>query len=168
VDTVGFIRNLPHALVDAFHSTLEEAALADLLIHVADASDIDVDKFHATTLQVLESLGAADIPTITVLNKTDRLPGPPDETTAELRQRFPGAIPLSVYQGQGLEELKTRMEELLSGTSLRFRFPPDRGDLAGLLHRSAQVLSEVWDDEGILVEARVDGKLAGQLGQFRI
>jgi GTP-binding protein HflX len=165
VDTVGFIRNLPHTLVDAFHSTLEEATLADILIHVADASDPDVDAFYATTLQVLESLGAADIPTITVLNKIDRLPGDTDETCAA---RFPGAIPLSAQTGQGLEELKARMEELLSGASRRFRFPADRGDLAALIHRNGQVLSEAWDDEGILIEARVDGKLAGQLGEFRV
>jgi GTP-binding protein HflX len=164
VDTVGFIRNLPHTLVDAFHSTLEEATLADILIHVADASDPDVDTFYTTTLQVLESLGAADIPTITVLNKIDRLSGPAEE----LRQRFPGAIPLSAQTGQGLGELKARMEELLSGASRRFRFPPDRGDLAALIHRNGQVLSEAWDDEGILMEARVDGKLAGQLGEFQV
>jgi GTP-binding protein HflX len=172
VDTVGFIRNLPHALVDAFHSTLEEAALADLLIHVADASDPDVDRYCETTLRVLEDLGAADIPMITVLNKIDRLPGPPNEAAAELRQRYPGGVPLSAHQsaetGQGLEELKARMEETLAGTALRYRFPSDRGDLAGLLHRSGQVLSEEWEEGGIVMEARVDGKLAGQLRQYQV
>jgi GTP-binding protein HflX len=159
VDTVGFIRNLPHALVNAFHSTLEEAALADLLIHVADASDPDMERCRQTTLQVLRDLGAGDIPMITVLNKIDK-------PASSGLPAIAGAIPLSVHQRLGLEELTERMRELLSGTRARFRFPPDRGDLSGLLHRKAQVLSESWEADGILVEAWVDGKLAGQLRQY--
>jgi GTP-binding protein HflX len=159
VDTVGFIRNLPHTLVDAFHSTLEEAALADLLIHVADASDPDMENCRQTTLQVLQSLGAADIPTITVLNKIDRLPAP---------LGIQDAIPLSVHRGWGLETLRERMKESLSGARFCFRFSPDRGDLIGLLHRKAQVISESWEDDGIRVEARVDGKLVGQLRQYLV
>jgi GTP-binding protein HflX len=159
VDTVGFIRNLPHSLVDAFHSTLEEAALADLLIHVADASDPDMESCRQTTLQVLQSLGAADIPMITVLNKIDRLPAPPT---------IQDAIPLSVHRGWGLETLRERMKESLSGSRFSFRFSPDRGDLISLLHRKAQVISESWEDDGIRVEARVDGKLAGQLRQYLV
>jgi GTP-binding protein HflX len=161
VDTVGFIRNLPHTLVDAFHSTLEEAALADLLIHVADASGPDMESCRQTTLQVLQSLGAGDIPMITVLNKIDKCPGDLPGT------KDPNAsIPISVRRGWGLEELKERMRELLSGTRVRFRFSPDRGDLVGLLHSRGRVLSESWEDGGILVEAWVDGKLAGQLRQY--
>jgi GTP-binding protein HflX len=163
VDTVGFIRNLPHALVDAFHSTLEEAALADLLIHVVDASDPDMERYSETTLKVLEDLGAAEIPIITVLNKIDKL-APPSEAPGNL----PGAIPVSVRRGWGLEELKARMRELLSGARAHFRFPPERGDLLGLLHRSAQVISEKWDNDGILVEAWVSGKLTGQLRQYLV
>jgi GTP-binding protein HflX len=173
VDTVGFIRKLPHTLVEAFHSTLEEAALADLLIHVADASDPDMESCCQTTLQVLQSLGAAGIPMITVLNKIDRLPTDQRESLCQGGGKDPspvpgGSIPLSVHRGWGLEELRERMRESLSGTRLRFRFSPDRGDLIGLLHRRAQVLSESWEDDGIWVEARVDGKLAGQLRQYLV
>jgi GTP-binding protein HflX len=160
VDTVGFIRNLPHTLVDAFHSTLEEAALADLLIHVADASDPDMEDCCQTTLRVLQDLGAGDIPMITVLNKIDK----PEASAAAV----PGAVRVSVRQRRGLEELRERMREFLSGTKLRFCFPPDRGDLSGLLHRKAQVLSESWEADGILMEAWVDGKLAGQLRQYLV
>jgi GTP-binding protein HflX len=169
VDTVGFIRNLPHALVDAFHSTLEEAALADLLIHVVDASDPDMESCRQTTLQVLQSLGAGDIPMITVLNKIDKLPGDfPADLPGTNDPAAPQPIPISARQGRGLEELKERMRELLSGTRVRFRFSPDRGDLLGLLHRQGQVLSESWEDGGILVEAWVDAKLAGQLRQYLV
>ncbi|MDR1444285.1 MAG: GTPase HflX [Treponema sp.] len=163
VDTVGFIRNLPHTLVNAFHSTLEEAALADLLVHVADASDPDLERCTKTTLSVLEELGAAEIPMITVLNKIDKLD--PSGIPA-----VPQAIPLSVRQGRGLEELKEQMREFFTGlnASLHFCFPPDRGDLAGLLHRGARVISESWDEDGIRMEARTDGKLAGQLRQYLV
>jgi GTP-binding protein HflX len=164
VDTVGFIRNLPHALVDAFHSTLEEAALADLLIHVADASDPDMEDCRQTTLRVLQDLGAGDIPLITVLNKIDK----PGASAASETAAVPGAIPISVHQRRGLAELKERMGEFLSGTRRRFCFPPDRGDLMGLLHRKAQVLSESWEAGGILIEAWVDEKLAGQLRQYLV
>jgi GTP-binding protein HflX len=164
VDTVGFIRNLPHALVDAFHSTLEEAALADLLIHVADASDPDMEDCRRTTLRVLQDLGAGEIPMITVLNKIDK----PGVSAASSTAAVPGAIPISVHRRWGLEELTERMGKLLSGASLRFCFPPDRGDLIGLIHRRAQVLSESWEAEGILIEAWADGKLAGQLRQYLV
>ncbi|MDR2176934.1 MAG: GTPase HflX [Treponema sp.] len=187
VDTVGFIRNLPHTLVNAFRSTLEEAALADLLIHVVDAADPDMERYHKTTLKVLEELGAAEIPAITVLNKIDRLtlstpedhaaagvpvpdgsapPAAPDIPIAPAA--IPGAIPISVRRGWGLEELRERMRELLSGARIRFRFPPDRGDLVGMLHRGARVYSENWDNDGILVEAWTDGKLAGQLRRYLV
>lgn len=170
VDTVGFIRNLPHALINAFRSTLEEAALADLLIHVVDASDPDMERYNETTLKVLEDLGAAEVPMITVLNKIDKLDSPPDSPgpAAPALTALPGAIPVSARQGRGLEELKERMREFLSGARIRFRFPPDRGDLVGLLHRGAQVLSENWDNDGILVEAWADRKLTGQLQRFLV
>jgi GTP-binding protein HflX len=164
VDTVGFIRRLPHALVEAFHSTLEEAGLADILINVLDAADPDVDKFHETTLAVLGELGAGKIPVITVLNKIDRIPS--QEALEALKQRYPGSISVSTLDRRGLEELGARMAELLAGGVRRFRFPPDRTDLASLLHRGGQVLSETYEDDCIIVQARVDEKTAGQLRDF--
>jgi GTP-binding protein HflX len=173
VDTVGFIRKLPHALVDAFRSTLEEAVRADLLIHVLDASDPDIDRYYETTVTVLEELGAGRIPRIDVLNKIDRL-----GDLADLRRRYPDAVALSARSpaelsgttlsaGQeGLKELCARLEQSLAVEILRFCFPLDRPDLASLLHRGGQVMSETWEEEGIVVEARVDGKLLGQLKSF--
>jgi GTP-binding protein HflX len=115
-DTVGFIRQLPHSLINAFRSTLEEAALADLLIHVLDAPDPDIETFHQTTLSVLRELGAENIPMLTALNKTDRLTEP--ETEA-LRSRFPGSLAVSVKTGAGLDELKKRAAALLREQALR-------------------------------------------------
>jgi GTP-binding protein HflX len=117
-DTVGFIRQLPHSLINAFRSTLEEATLANLLIHVLDASEPDVESFCKTTLSVLGELGAAEIPTITVLNKIDRLAEGGRTADAALRieellVRFPESIAISVKDGTGLEELKQRITERL-------------------------------------------------------
>jgi GTP-binding protein HflX len=164
VDTVGFIRRLPHALIEAFHSTLEEASLADILIHVLDASDPDIDTCYETTLSVLRELKADHIPSIIALNKADR--GEAAERMDELGKRFDGAIPLSAVDGKGLPELLARLESLLSGQACRFRFPPARTDLAALLHRGGTVLSREYGEDYIEMEARVDEKTAGQLKQY--
>lgn len=108
VDTVGFIRKLPHALIDAFRATLEEVRLADLLIHVLDVSDPDADRFCETTLAVLRDLGAGAIPRITVLNKMDRLESP--DMIDGLRKRYDCGIPVSTLNGSGLEELRSRLQ----------------------------------------------------------
>jgi GTP-binding protein HflX len=107
VDTVGFIRKLPHALIDAFRATLEEVRLADLLIHVLDVSDPDADRFYETTCQVLRELGAGEIPQITVLNKIDRLESP--DQIESLRGRYGGGVPVSTLTGGDLEELSSRL-----------------------------------------------------------
>jgi GTP-binding protein HflX len=108
VDTVGFIRRLPHNLVDAFRSTLEEAAKADLLIHVADASDPAVEEHYAAVLDVLEELGAEKIPRITVLNKTDL------NAAGDLSLLWPESIPVSAKTGSGLGALWDLINKSLS------------------------------------------------------
>jgi GTP-binding protein HflX len=107
-DTVGFIRRLPHSLIKAFHSTLEEASHSNLLIHVIDASDPACEECYKTTIAVLAELGAGEIPVITVLNKVDKL-----EDTALVEGKFPDCIAISVKSGYGLDELKRRIAELL-------------------------------------------------------
>jgi GTP-binding protein HflX len=108
VDTVGFIRRLPHNLVDAFRSTLEEAAKADLLIHVADASDPSAEEHHATVLAVLEELGAGKIPRITVLNKIDL------KSAEDLSLLWPESVPVSAKTGHGIDALWNLVSKTLS------------------------------------------------------
>jgi GTP-binding protein HflX len=103
-DTVGFIRRLPHSLIKAFRSTLEEAAHASLLIHVLDASDPNIDTCYQTTVSVLQDLGAGEIPVITLLNKIDCLEDA--EQIESLVARFPDSLAVSVKKGIALEELK--------------------------------------------------------------
>ncbi|MDR2184046.1 MAG: GTPase HflX [Treponema sp.] len=163
-DTVGFIRRLPHTLIDAFRSTLEEVTLADLLVHVLDVSDPDADRYEKAVMGVLRELGADRIPMITVLNKKDRLS---PEDLAALESRFPGGIPVSAADGSGLDSLVKRMEQILPGRAVRFSFPPDRYDLAALLHRDGMVLSEQYAEGAIRIEARVNDRILGQLRAFR-
>jgi len=111
VDTVGFIRRLPHSLIKAFRSTLEEAALADLLLHVLDASEPDIESFYQTTNLVLGELGAQNVPVIKVLNKIDRVD---DSALESLASRFPGSTAISVKDGSGLAELKRQIGIALS------------------------------------------------------
>jgi GTP-binding protein HflX len=106
-DTVGFIRRLPHSLIKAFRSTLEEAAHADLLIHVLDASDAGIENCYRTTVSVLQELGAEEIPTITVLNKIDQITAP--EQMETMLALFPQSLAVSAKNGIGLDELKSHI-----------------------------------------------------------
>jgi GTP-binding protein HflX len=166
VDTVGFIRRLPHTLVKAFHSTLEEASLSNLLVHVVDASDPDEASHWETALAVLQELQAADIPRITVLNKADRPEA--QEYLENLMQKYEKAIPVSAATGQGIPELLALIESSLSGDIRRYSFPQSRSDLAALLHRNATVLSEKYEGEYIEMEARVDEAVAGKIKEFAV
>lgn len=109
VDTVGFIRNLPHALIDAFRSTLEEASLASAVIHVLDASDPGIDRYFETTMKALRELDAGGS-MITVLNKVDQLPS--REVLEDLQKRYPDAVPVSTRTRQGLDLLRQRIMEI--------------------------------------------------------
>lgn len=165
-DTVGFVRNLPHRLVEAFKATLEEAALADFLIHVMDATSPEIGRFHDTTLEVLAELGAGDKPVITVLNKIDRVTDP--EELAALERKFPEALAVSSLTGLGLEELLRLCSQALADRVSRqnYRIPQLRADLVSLLHRDAKVLSTAYENDDILVTAVVPAAIAGRLESF--
>ncbi|MCL2800199.1 MAG: GTPase HflX [Treponema sp.] len=112
-DTVGFIRDLPHTLIKAFRSTLEEAALANTLIVVLDASDPNIESQYETTLSVLRELGAGEIPVITILNKIDKIPKNDEDLQDSLKNRFPGSIAMSVKDRIGLDFLKNKIVSML-------------------------------------------------------
>ena len=165
-DTVGFVRNLPHRLVEAFKATLEEAVLADFLIHVLDASSPEIDRLHDTTLEVLKELGAEDKEVITVLNKSDLVTDP--EALAGLARRFPDALHLSALQGRGLDALLKACSAVLADRvrCREYRIPQRRADLVSLLHRDAKVLSTDYEKNDILVRAVVSADLAGRLREY--
>ena len=161
VDTVGFISKLPHALVDAFHSTLEEALLADVLLIISDGSSEEMHQQHDVVLQVLASLGAADKPTIDVINKIDRFDATP---------QWPGAIGISAKTGEGIDALLDEIARHLRGVqrAVRIEIPYAQGGLLSMLHEGANVLSEEYNERGVVVEAMIDdelsGRIAGKLG----
>lgn len=165
VDTVGFISKLPHALVDAFRSTLEEALLADILLIVSDGASEEMLRQHDVVLEVLGSLGAGDKPRIDVLNKCDLM-----EKTPE----WPGAIPISAKTGEGIETLLGEIKRRLTGIQreITVTIPYAQGGMISLLHEGAQVLNEDYTAEGIVVHAMADDeicrRLAAKLGEAAI
>ncbi|HEY3663434.1 MAG TPA: GTPase HflX [Chthoniobacterales bacterium] len=138
-DTVGFVRKLPHQLVEAFNATLEEAALADFLIHVLDASQTEVMAFYNTTMNVLGQLGADTKQMLVVFNKIDKVTDP--LALPALRRHFPDAVFISVQTGEGMEELVERISDFVAlGTvTVELRLPPERTDLLARLHREGSV-----------------------------
>jgi GTP-binding protein HflX len=165
-DTVGFVRNLPHRLVEAFKATLEEAVLADFLVHVLDASHPQVYDFYETTVRVLEELGADNKRVITVLNKVDLVH---DQSTLHvLRVHFPDAVFVSAEHGEGLDELLHRMSDLLADRVQRVELalPLERADLLSLLHRTSKVLSVDYQPPVAKVVASVSPKVLARVASF--
>lgn len=138
-DTVGFVRNLPHQLIEAFNATLEEAALSDFLIHVLDASQQEVMEFYNTTMRVLADLGADTKQMLVVFNKIDKVEDP--YAVPALRRHFPDAVFVSIQTGEGMDELVARISEFVArGTmTVELRLPPARADLLARLHRDGTV-----------------------------
>lgn len=164
-DTVGFIRNLPHGLVEAFRSTLEEAAHADVLIHVADASDPKVDTHITTTLQVLEEIGAGTIPKILVLNKIDLVSV---EIVNDFLARYSESIAISAKSSQGLDALVRTLQELL-GREMRvlsLRIPHKDYHLVSLVIREGIVLDERHDDEATYLRCRVPERIEWKIKAY--
>ena len=147
-DTVGFVRKLPHNLVEAFKSTLEEAVLADFIILILDASDPYMEDHRKTTLSVLEELGAKDKEIITIFNKIDIVDDP--VLMARLNAGNPGALFLSAKSGKGLDELRGGLEKKISksGEICKLNIPPERHDLISKLHQTGKVLSLDYLDDG--------------------
>jgi len=166
-DTVGFIRKLPHSLVDAFKSTLEETVMADFLIHVLDGSNQEVMEHYSATMEVLQELGVHDKPMITVFNKLDQF----EQDTLHrrmLENEFPEALFISLYEKWGLEDLVEALEEKLAASfmEVEYLFPHDRHDLVSLLHREAQILETHYGEAGTKVRAKVPVRLASSLENF--
>jgi len=165
-DTVGFVRNLPHRLVEAFKATLEEAVLADFLIHVLDGSAEEIEAFHATTLEVLEELGAGEKTIITVLNKCDQITDP--ARYAMLEERFPDSLFVSAFTGEGLDILQEKCTAQLADRVLKqvYTIPQSRGDLMNLLYQDGKVLATDYEGNDIVVTAIVPKSVDGRLSEF--
>ena len=160
VDTVGLIRRLPHHLVEAFKSTLEEAACADIIIHVCDVSDPEAAEKADVTLKTLADLGAAEIPVVTVLNKCDLLTEniPEDDST----------VKISAKKAQGIDRLLQVVAANLPGTAKRMKLllPYDKAGFTAKLRENGKVFTEEYTETGVLVDALVDQMLIKQMSQY--
>jgi GTPase len=164
-DTVGFVRHLPHQLVDAFRSTLEEVAAADLLVHVVDGSDPDpLGQIDAVRV-VLGEIDAAAVPELIVVNKVDAMS---EDDVLSLRQALPDAVWVSARTGVGIGRLRELIADRLPhpDVDVDVLVPYHRGDLVARVHRDGEVLSESHEESGTRLSARVDGALAATLEEF--
>jgi len=166
-DTVGFVRHLPHQLVDAFRATLEEVADADLILHVVDGSDPDPRAQLAAVRDVLRQIGARDVLELVVINKADA--ADPIEVEG-LRLAEPKSVVVSARTGAGIEELLDKIEELLprKQREMTVSLPYERGDLLSRAHREGEVLEVSHGAHGTELTARVPLGLAAELDRFAV
>ncbi|MGV3660476.1 MAG: GTPase HflX [Prosthecobacter sp.] len=166
-DTVGFIRNLPHDLVQSFRATLEEAIQADFLIHVIDASSLQAVEFYHTTTKVLSELGAGEKRVLLVLNKIDLVD---DTRLMELRREFPEALTISVKTGQGLEDMLHRLHDFMIDRVVRLTLslPLDRMDLVALAHQEGKVLSEDYETGMAEIQCVIPKHLESRFTKFAV
>ncbi|MGN0687627.1 MAG: GTPase HflX [Oscillospiraceae bacterium] len=166
VDTVGLIRRLPHHLVEAFKSTLEEAACADIIIHVCDASDPDAAEKADVTLKTLAELGAAEIPVVTVFNKCDKADG----ESAPFPCKGEASVRISALHGEGIDRLLEVIAKNLPETAKRMKLllPYAKGGLTAVIRENGKVFSEEYTENGILVDALVDKLNVKQMSEYEI
>jgi GTP-binding protein HflX len=164
-DTVGFVRHLPHQIVEAFRSTLEEVAFADLVVHVVDGAHPDPEGQVSAVREVLGEVGADRIPELLVVNKIDSAD---EETLLRLKRAWPHAVFVSAHSGAGIEELKVEIAERLPrpAAELWVLMPYDRGDLVARIHRRGQVLQTRHTEDGTELHVRVDQQIAAELAPF--
>lgn len=164
IDTVGLIRRLPHQLVEAFKSTLEEAASADVIIHVCDASAEDCEEQAKVTLELLKELGCEGIPVVTVFNKCDKVPYINElDTSGE-------AVKISAKNGTGIDSLLVAIQKALPENSVRCRLllPFDKAGLVNTIRQEGRIFSEDYTAEGIVLDALVDIKVYHLVESYRV
>ncbi len=163
-DTVGFIRDLPHSLIASFKATLEEARQANLLLHVADASNSHVIDQILAVFSVLKELGIEEKDTLLVLNKIDQA----DEVRLEsLKQRYPNAVLVSAVTRQGFEELHNVVSDALSRTFLNVdvKFPIANGRILAYIADKGEILSTQYEEESVIVNCRIAAEDLGRISR---
>jgi GTP-binding protein HflX len=162
-DTVGFVRKLPHQLVTAFKTTLDVVRDADLLVHVVDGSGPDPEGSIAAVVEVLEEIGAGEVPQLMVFNKSDQGDG-----AARLAARHEGSIAVSAHSGHNIDLLMATIgDRVRSMTELaELLVPWDRGDVLAAVHREGQVLSEAAEEHGMRIRARLEPSSLGALRDY--
>lgn len=166
-DTVGFVRNLPHQLVEAFRSTLEEVAESDVVLHVVDGAHPDPASQLATVRDVIGEVGARELPELVAINKSDLLD---DDARLLLRGLVPDAVFVSAKTGEGVEELQARIAAMLPNPEIELTVvvPYERGDLVSLLHERGRIISTDYVEAGTRVHAFATPEIATLVEQFTV
>jgi GTP-binding protein HflX len=166
-DTVGFVRRLPHNLVEAFQSTLAEVNDSDLLVHLVDGTDEDPAGQIEAVETVLEEIGASGVPQLLVFNKVDAID---PRTLNRLRNLWPDAVFISAETGDGLLDLQAAISEALSKdlVTLSLSIPYDRGDVVAAAHRLGEVVEEKHDAEGTIMDVRIPQRATARFNDFLI
>lgn len=166
IDTVGFIRKLPHLLVAAFKSTLEEAIQADILLHVIDASHPMAEEQAITTHEVLKELGAQDRPVITLLNKSDKCVNP--SMITRLKIRYPKTVVISALKKTGFDDLQEIMVQELAKLrhAMKLRIPQSEYALVSEVIRLGNVHQQEYDDNDVIIHAEVPAAMASKLKKY--
>ena len=165
-DTVGFVRRLPHQLIEAFKATLEEAAEADFLVHVLDVTHPHMDEHYRVTNEVLAELGAVDKPTILALNKTDLEHDPVQ--IVQFRSEHPACYAISTHTGEGLDALRESFAQhfVLPMERYTLHLPQNRFDLVNLVHNEGSVIEERYESDGVWIEADIPRRFEKQFAAF--
>jgi GTP-binding protein HflX len=165
-DTVGFLRNLPHTLIESFKATLEEVNEADLLIHVVDLSHPRVDEHIEAVDAVIKELGAFGKQTLLVFNKVDALENA--DHVAAYHGRFAGSVAISARTGEGVGALVQALQDKVSAwrLNLRFRIPLAEASLIAEIHRAGRVLEVRYEEEAAIIVAHVPPHLEQKLAPF--
>jgi GTP-binding protein HflX len=163
-DTVGFVRRLPHGLIEAFKSTLEVASSADFLVHVVDASAPDPEGQIEAVHTVLDEIGARQVPELVVFNKADLVP----DAAQRLVDQHEGSVALSAVTGEGVERFLTVLADRLRsiGKVTELFVPYERGDVVAAIHREGEVVSTGHEAEGLRIRARLADASVGRLVEF--
>jgi GTP-binding protein HflX len=163
-DTVGFIRQLPHGLIESFKSTLEIAAEADMLVHVVDASSVHPEQQITAVREVLAEIGADQVPEFIVFNKADLI----DDWGASLVEDHQGAVAVSALRNEGLEVMMRRLADRMRAITqvTELLVPYDRGDILASIHREGEVVMSELEDEGMRIRARLSSASEGRLREF--
>jgi GTP-binding protein HflX len=163
-DTVGFIRQLPHGLIESFKSTLEIAAEADMLVHVVDASAVHPEQQITAVREVLAEIGADQVPEFIVFNKADLV----DDWGASLVEDHQGAVAVSALRNEGLEVMMRRLADRMRAITqvTELMVPYDRGDILASIHREGEVVMSELEDGGMRIRARLSSASEGRLREF--
>ncbi|MBO0894909.1 MAG: GTPase HflX [Acidimicrobiales bacterium] len=169
-DTVGFVRKLPHQLVEAFRSTLEVVGESDLLIHLVDASSPDPEAQVAAVREVLAEIGADRVPEVLAFNKVDRLDKGDEASLSRTLGAHPGSLAFSARTGEGVESLLQATSDRLRAMDrvVELVVPYRRGDVLAALQREGEVLVESYEEQATRVRARVDDAVLGRYGEFLV